>query len=270
VAELKAAPLAPIREKSAQLEEAWAVRITTMNALVDYANSVQAIVEAGKKGEDSARKLADAANGLTQSLSVVSPGASAAGGVAVDTLTFAYDQIAKARAAKNLESALVELQPAIDRIAVLLGNDLRNLDELVQIAVRAERDALADANQSELAYRHQLIATQHQLMGSIRAELGEDKKPSELTRVDELNRISQMLAQNESWNAGYERNQAIIIERGRIVREIIAETRFGFSDWASAHAGLLKAVRTKHATSAAELLSTVDRIHGLVERYRQL
>lgn len=270
VAEIKSTPFPQAAAQGAKLEEAWAARNRAMSALMEYADSVQAITSAGKQGEESAKKLATAVDGLAQSLGAASLGASAAGSLAVDTFSYAYGQIAKARAAHSLEESLAVVQPAIERIAVLFAADLKAADETVTLAIRAQRDALADANQSELAYRRQLIATQNQIMGSIRGELADNKMPTELSRVDELNRITAMLAQNDTWFAGYQRDQNAISDRGRAAHELIAATASGFTSWAAAHAGLLAAVRTKHPPSATELLAAAGRINDLVERYRKL
>jgi hypothetical protein len=270
VSELKTAPLPAVNAQARKLEDAWSARNKAMSALVDYANSLQAIALAGGKGAESAKNLADAANTLAKSLDAASLGASAAAGVAVDTFTFAYGQIAKARAARSLELSLSEIQPAIDRIAALFAVDLTALDETVTIATRAERDALADANQGELGYRRQLLATQRELMGSIRTELGENKKPSTLTNAGELERITQLLAQSDPWSAGYESEQAAIAGRGRLAHEMIGATQAAFADWATAHARLLATVRTKRVPSVDELLEATARINDLVERYRNL
>lgn len=270
VSELKTAPLPAVSEQAKKLETAWSTRNKTMSALVDYANSLQAIADAGNKGAESAKKLADAANTLTQSLGAASFGTSAAASLAVDTFSYAYGQIAKARAARSLEASLAEVQPAVERIAALFGADLTASDEIVIVAVRLKRDALATANQSELGYRRQLLATQHELMGAIQSDLAEKKTPSSLTRVEELNRVAQLLTPMESWNSKYESQQAAIAERGRLAHEIIVATQSAFADWATAHARLLVATRTKRLPSVSELMEATARINELVERYRNL
>lgn len=270
VAEMRSAKLSTAATQAKKLEEAWATRNRAMTALVEYAHSLQRIADAGRSGAASAMKLAEAANGLTQSLGAASLGASAAGALAVDTFAYAYGQIARARAAKSLDTAMSEVQPAIDRLTVLFAADLRALDETVTLAIRAQRDALEDANQNELGFRRQLTSTQRALMRSIRAELGEDRKSTEVRRVDELARVTQLLAENEAWNSGYENEQAAISQRGRLAHEIIAATQAAFADWATAHARLLVAVKSKRIPSVGELLEATARINDLVERYRYL
>ncbi|MEO7411905.1 MAG: hypothetical protein ABIZ81_00990, partial [Opitutaceae bacterium] len=259
-----------VNAQGRKLEDAWAVRNKAMSALVEYASSLQAISDAGRKGAESAKQLADAADNLTRALDVASFGTSAGARLGADTFAYAYGQIAKARAARSLEASMAEVQPAIERIAALFAVDLTALDEALMLANRAERDALADANQSEIGYHRQLVATQRELMGAIRSELGENKRPSALTRVDELNRVTQMLGQADAWNANYENQQSAIAERGRLGHEIISATQAAFADWATAHARLLATVRAKRVPSVSELMEATTRINDLVERYRSL
>lgn len=271
VAELRHTPLGHIEGSAKNLEDAWKTRDGVMSALVEYANSLQAITDAGKKGEESAKQLADAVNVLAQSLGAASLGASQGGALAVETFGFVYGQIAKARAAKSLELALREIQPAIERIATLLAADLVKLDELIQVAIMAEHDALETDNQREIGYRRQLVDSRRQLMGVVGNELKkENANITKIERTDELGRLDQLLAATDGWNTAYTAEQKTIAERGRIAREMIAATQAAFSTWAAGHARLLAAVRAKRTPSAVELAAAATRIRELVDRYRRL
>ena len=79
-----------------------------------------------------------------------------------------------------------------------------------------------------------------------------------------------MLGQTDGWNSNYDSQQAAIAERGRLAHEIVAATQAAFADWASAHARLLVATRTKRLPSVSELMEATARINELVERYRNL
>ncbi|MDB6165858.1 MAG: hypothetical protein JWQ83_998, partial [Lacunisphaera sp.] len=219
VAELKQTPLPKVAIQADNLEKAWVTRDTAMSALVAYASSLQAIVDSGKKGGESAKKLADAATTLTGSLAAANLLAGAGGTLLVDTFTYAHGQIAKARAAKSLEAALTEIQPAIERLATVLAADLKNSAEIVTLAIHAERDALAEDNQRELGYRKQLTATRGMLMSSVAADLQAGKKPAEISQADDLTRVSDLLAKSDAWNTDYEAKQAVIAARGRAAHE---------------------------------------------------
>src|SRR5947207_1258305 len=86
----------------------------------------------------------------------------------------------------SLEKALTEIQPAIERIALIMSDQMQSLDDLARAACQAQRDELRISNQSKLGYRATLTASCEKLMDKIRAELDSGRKPSEITQVDEL------------------------------------------------------------------------------------
>jgi hypothetical protein len=55
-----------------------------------------------------------------------------------------------------------------------------------------------------------------------------------------------------------------------VARQLIVETQVALQDWATAHAQLLAAVRTKRAPSIAELSAAAERIRELVQKFRNL
>ncbi|MBI2516551.1 MAG: hypothetical protein HYV95_06505 [Opitutae bacterium] len=270
VAELKRNPVDGMAAQGASLEKAWQVRTKAMSALVDYANSLQAIADSGRKGEESAQKLADAATTLVQTLGAANLAASAGASLAIDTFKFANGQIARARAAKSLEAALAEMQPAIERIAELFAADLTDLDTLVQTTIDAQRDRLERDNQSEINYRRRLLAARRSLMAKAASQLDEQVKPTALAGSDDLKRADELLAANEAWHTAYAAQQAAIAERGRLAAEMLGAAQAAFADWTAAHARLLAAVRAKRLPSMAELTAAAKRIQELVDRYRKL
>lgn len=270
VSELKRNPIEGMAAHGVTLEREWKVRAQLMSALADYAHSITAIADAGNKGAESAQKLADAATGLAQTLGAANLAASAGTTLAIDTFKFLNEQIARARAAKSLEAALAEMQPAIARIAELLAADLTALDEAMHIAIVAQQDKLASDNQAELSYRKRLVAVRQSLMGKAANELADETSPTKITIADELKRTDELLALAESWRAGYDAQQAAIAERGRLGTEMIGTTRDALGDWASAHAKLLGALRTKQTPNVSDLVDAAKRIQDLVARYRQL
>lgn len=270
VSELKRNPIEGMAAQGTALEREWKTRAKLMSALGDYAQSITAIADAGNKGGESAQKLADAANTLAQTLGAANLAASAGATLAIDTFKFVNGQIARARAAKSLDAALTEMQPAIERIAELLAADLGALDEAMQIAIVAQQDKLARDNQAELNYRKRLVAARQNLMGRAANELTEQTPPTKITVADELKRIDELLAYAEQWRAAYDTQQAAIAERGRLGGEMIATTRDALGEWAVAHAKLLAAVRTKRAPNVSDLVDAAKRIQDLVARYRQL
>jgi hypothetical protein len=105
-------------------------------------------------------------------------------------LALVYQQIAKARAAKSLEQARAEVQPAIERVTQLMREDMKKLDELVQLAAKAQGNALKIAPDmaARLGYRDQLVGRRDVLMKQVDAALQDGRKATDVTDASELKR----------------------------------------------------------------------------------
>lgn len=270
VAELKTSPQADVVALGSDLEKSWQVRTRTMSALVAYAQSLQAITSAGRKGEESARSLAAAGTTLVQTLGLAVPGAGSAGTLAVDTLTYAYGQIAKARAAKSLEAALAEMQPAVERIAEMLGQDLRDLDELAGDAHLLQRGRLMRATEGPRKFREALLASRTSLLDATAAELAGGTPAHQLSRADELKALDELIAREATGYAEFTAHAAALDARRRTITELTAAAQLALADWAAVHGKLLAAVRARTVPSADELIASAQRVQALVDRYRNL
>jgi len=270
VSELSRVDIEGASAASGDLAKAWQERERTFSALTSYANSLEAIVTAGQSGAASANALADAVSQLAKTANIIQPGAGEAGSVVTQTAVFVYEWIAKARAAASLEKALAAVQPAVERVSEIMGEDLKDIDSLVRVACRAQTDALKQKNQAGLGYREQLIETHETLMGSMNRALANGRKPSELTETGELKRVEELLAEADSWYGPLEAQLEAISDRQQVARQLVAETQSALKDWAVAHGQLLAAVRVKRLPSVAELSDAAERIRELVEKFRNL
>jgi hypothetical protein len=270
VGELERTEIAGVKEQAKNLEAAWNERNKLLTALVEYASSIQAIVDSGKSGAESVNALAASVSKLAQVANIVQPGAGAAGELITETAAFVYGHIAKARAAASLEKALTEVQPAIERIALTMAGQMQLLDDLVRTACKAQRDELRITNQAKLGYRNSLVASHESLVNKLRAELESGKKPSELTQTEELGRLNDLLTGTDSWFVPLQEQLNVIAQRECLSRQLITETRSAFADWGAAHARMLTAVRTRRIPSTVELIQAADRIRELVDRFKNL
>jgi hypothetical protein len=271
VAELGRTDLPNAKTQAQNLAAAWTERDRFFTALVAYANSLQAIVDAGQSGADAAKAVADAGGQLANAANIAMPGAGTGGEIAIQTATFVYGQIAKARAAKSLEKALADVQPAIDVVATKVGADLKDLDALVQLAAQAQTDTLKleSDTQSRLSYRKQLVSRRDELMKQVDSVVRGGGNVTDIA-TSELKRVDALLVDANAWYLPLEAQLKEIATRERVARQLIAETRVGLLDWAAAHAQLLVAVRTKRPPSVAELAENAKRIRELVQKFRSL
>ena len=269
VAELKLVNISGVKTEANNLEGAWAERNKLFSGLVQYADSLQAIVESGKKGAESAKALADSVQQLAQVANLVQPGAGPAIGVAAQTAQYVYGEIAKVRAAKSLEQALAHAQPAVEAIAAKMAMDMDDLDKLIRAADKAQRDEITTLSASDIGYRKQLLATRANLMATIQTKL-QNTAPSAITERAELDEANTLIAATDSWNESYQAQLDAINERERLSRQLVAETKTALNAWASEHAEILRAVRTKRVPSATEIVEAAKRIQDLVEQYKNL
>ncbi len=259
-----------VKASTAALETAWLERNKLFTSLVEYANSLQGIVNAGKAGAESAGTLADSVRKLASAAGIVQPGAGEAAAVVTETAQFVYEQIAKARAAASLEKALAELQPSVQRIAEKVGTDMKDIDAIIRTASKAQKNALEETFQRETEYRDQLLKSRKSLFAKLQQALKEERSPSTLSDAAELTKLDELLVFAEKACEPLNTQLAGINERERLGRQLMTEVRSGLADWAAAHTSMLTAVLTKRAPSAAELIQAAERIKKLVEKFEKL
>ena len=261
-------PQAKVEAK--KLGAAWSERNGLLSGLVEYATSLQSIVDSGKNGAESAQALAGSVQKLAQVAGLVQPGAGAAGEAVTQTAVLVYEQVAKARATASLQKALTETQPAIERIALVMADDMGKMDDLVRVALRAQIDELKIANAPQLSYRQQLLLRRDELHKTLDGGLRTNKKLSELTESSELEKLDHLLTDTASWQAPLQAQFDNLAARERLTRQLISETKTAFGDWAAAHSRMLAAVRTRRVPSAVELTQATERIRELVEKFKNL
>lgn len=269
VSEIEQVEIEGVKAQAKSLEKAWEERNRVLSALVTYSSSLVEIVEAGKKGAEAAEAVADSVSSLAMAAGIAMPGAGEAGAVVTETAKFVYDQIAKARAARALEKAMSEVQPAIERIAQKMATDMGALDDIVRTAGAAQRNHLKIANQTNLAYRASLEKKRGAMMAEMTALLERDLAPGQ-TQLDNLRTTTDLLAATETWRQEYRAQHQTIASRERLARQLIAETKAGLANWATGHGRMLAAVKLKRIPSAAEITESVTNIRNLVERYEKL
>ena len=270
VGELQRVEISGVKSNATALEAAWVERNKLFTSLVDYANSLQGIMDAGQTGAESVGALADSVKKLAAAAGIVQPGAGEAAAVITETAQFVYQQIAKARAAASLEKALSEVQPAIQRVTEKMAADMRDLDVIIRVASKAQKNAIEESFQRETEYRDQLLTSRRNLFGTLQQAIKNNRSPSTLSEAGELAKLEELLLSAEKACDPLNVQLAAINDRERLGRQLITEIRSGLADWAAAHSRMLTAVRIKRVPSAAELSQAAQRIKMLVEKFENL
>lgn len=236
----------------------WEARNKAMTALLRYAQSLDAIVAAGNAGAESAGKVADSVKGLAEAAGIAIPGSAAAVAIATDTVKFLYGQIATVRAAGQLAAALEEAQPAIERVAQLMRNDLADLAVVTQAA-----DAVQIVN----------LAAEYNKLSSDRKSILQAMKnlnPAVVADRDEYAALTGLLAALKPRYDTYQQELKAVEDRRKSALAVIDATGRALDEWAAAHADLASAVRHKRLASAQSLVSAAVELRDLVKRMRDL
>lgn len=249
-----------IRDQSAKFNEAWQQRIQGADALLAYTEAVTDLARSGAQGDASARKLADALGGLASGVGVVLPSAGTVATV-TDVAEFVYGHIAVARAAKSLDQALQSAQPAVDRLATVLSQDLQASLDILHAARRLQATALALKFNEETAYLRTLARERKTLYG---------KDP--LTPADEqrLRQIGELFAATREWREPMEQHQAELEAQYRLRIQLINATQAAVAEWAAAHRSLAAAVRENRSLNVEALVQATQEAQELARRLRTL
>jgi hypothetical protein len=249
-----------IKEESDRFGTAWRARIEGADALVAYTEAVSDIARSGTQGDASARALADALAGLASGVGVVLPPAGSVATV-TDIAAFVYGHIAAARAARSLEQALQSAQPAVDRLATVLSQDLQASLDILHAARRLQATALALKFNEETAYLKTLARERKTLYG---------KDP--LTPADEqrLRQIGELFEATREWREPMEQHQAELEAQYRLRIQLINATQAAVAEWAAAHRSLAAAVRENRGVNVEALVQATQEAQELVRRLRTL
>ena len=245
-----------------QLANDWAARIQAVDALVVYAESLRGIVKAGQEGGQAARSLASSVTALAKAAQVAMPAAGAVT-VATDTASFIYGQIALVRASRSLEEALMNAQPAVQRIATIIALELKKLDEILRLA-SADIDSARQVNhQVELGFRKALIKEQKGLYSNNPADL----KPKQKARLLEIN---ELIESTKIWYEPLQTKKEQVEKRLHAGRDLIAAAGQATGQWAAAHEQLVHAIRDNRSINTKALVQATLEVRELIKRIREL
>jgi hypothetical protein len=258
--ELHASP--DVESHARQFDAAWAARNQAMQGVVAYSDGLVGIVKATGEARASARSLADKLGALATAVNIAQPGAGAAIGVASDTAAFIWAQIALARGAESLDEALGHAQPAIDRLAEIIGRDTRDLAKIVRAMAEAERGALNKTYNTAIGYREVVEQEREKLRAKDFAGLA--KSQPELKRVEELLALVSAEVQK------YDEQKARIDAREKAGLLLVGATSDALERWAAAHRDVALSLQNRRPVNVESLTAGAVELRALVARIREL
>lgn len=240
-----------------KLDKHLAVRRLAMNAVLNYADSLAHITEAGQSGQKSADRVADSLGGLLGALKLAP-----LSGEALAVVTMAYAQVAQARAAGAFAEAVGQADPAIQAVATILTKDLEDLQGLmVQMRPTLTRRVMerSSANLALEDYRHQLERERR----LIEARLATD--PGNAGLIRQSQDITLLIGQTRDRYEPLLAEQAAVGARVDAQVALMAKTRQAVAEWAAVHADMAAAIRAGLPPNTAVLASLAVQIRKLAD-----
>jgi hypothetical protein len=245
-------------EHATQFRKAWATSDRSALALAGYAEAVAGIVKAGNEAGESARRLADAGAQLANGVGIALPAAEALE-AGVDLGAWIYKQIAVARASKSLEESLANMQPAVDRVADVIGKQLEDA-QIVLVSANQIADAkLRDRFSTETGYLIALAKERQALYQVTPLTTANAQRLEQIERVERTVAVKLEPMDTERKASAARLKQASLLITG---------ARIAVADWADAHRQMLVAVREGRTVDPRALLQSVAELRDLVNKLR--
>jgi hypothetical protein len=279
---IKAQATTAADESVKKLKVAWAATMRALDAMVAHAQSIEQIVDAGNRGAESAKQVADSVKNLVDAIKVDAlTGASATVlQLSADTVAFVYGEYTKHVSAKSLEEALDKFGPSIAKITTLVQAQIADARRLFGQQIEAQVQLLqTQAQTSEDAGRRFGNWLKHYRALDERAAqamqlliLGINNN-----NTNDITRAKAMLADIETGQkmiaprlAEYEAQMHVIRQREKVGCSILGTAENAVAAWGMAHQQLVKAVQERQPVSVESLTAAVVEIRTLIQRWREL
>jgi hypothetical protein len=256
---------------AASFHEPWQKTVTSLDAMVSYAQSIEAIVGAGNHGAESATALAGSLTTLAEKVGVPVPG-SAAVGAAVNTVAFIYGQIARAQAAHSLEEALANASPAISSIQTLVAAQVRDARSAFELATFSELQELrrTPRYQPFVEANQRLIAREGLLNIQISTMIANGGDPRLTPLQAQLEQAVTARARLAPHIQEFEARSAEVRTRERAGLAVFSATETALATWAASHENLVRAVREHRPVTMESLSEAVRDLRSLIQQWRAL
>ena len=261
---------------------AWRATTGSLDGMVEYAQSLEQIVDAGNAGADSVKQVADSVKNLADAVKVdvVTGATRKVIELSAETVAFVYGEYSKHLAAQSLEEALDKFSPSMAKITGLVEEQVADARRLFEEQIEAQVQMLEggsfDDNAAGISYGN-WIKRNRQLIGM------SDTASKEFTAAIESNRhkmveaaksrISNIKSAQEIVRPRieeYEEKLHTIRQREKVGRGVLEAARNTVGAWGTAHQRLVKSVSERKPVSVESLTAAVSEIRTLTQRWREL
>lgn len=247
-------------EPARRLVRAWALRELATNAMVEYAAALRAASDRATGGEARAKALTDRLSHLATAAGFVVPSVGALP-IASATAAMVWGQIDRARASDDLVGTVREAQGAVAIITEKLAEDHDDLSLIIDLACESmAAEIRSETGVATLA----AFRREAQDAAKVLIERGEAAMTdADRARLVEL--ASLVAATDPAWTEVSRRLAAVEQKRERC-EEIVARMGEAVRAWATAHAGVVRAIETGGGVNVDELVLSAGRLREAVRR----
>jgi predicted nucleic acid-binding protein len=258
-------------------EAAWNATMTSLDAMVEYAQSIEQIVDAGNKGAESARQVGDSVKRLVDEIKVdaVTGAGAEVVQLSIDTVAFVYGEYAKHSAAKSLEEALDAFGPSMQRISALVQAQVEDAQRLFVEQIAAQVAELesgsgygdwikrkAELSAKQQTAMQQLIAVTPPPASADPAKVAEVKTTLAQLEIAQKQIAPHLVEYNEKLKAIRQREKAGL--------SILEATENAIAAWGVTYQELAQAVKERRPVNVDSLIAAVAEARTLSQRWREL
>jgi hypothetical protein len=265
-------------QKVKDFQKAWKTTVSSLDAMITYAESIEQIVDAGNKGANSARQVADSVKKLADSVKVdaLTGAAGEVFGVAANTGAFVYGEIAKIGAANNLDDALSKADPWVVRISNMVQLQVEDAGRLFHRQIKDQVDDLKTGGEAGygdwIKLNKKIDNTQLNSLKEMEKFL--NASPMDLEKVKklqtELDEVEKTRHQIAPHILEYKTKLAEIRNRETAGLNLIRASENAIAAWGAAHQNLVWAVKERKPVSVESITMAVVQIRTLIEKWRIL
>ncbi len=282
-----------------KLSEAWDGTKKTLNAVVEYSDAIVSLADAGNNGSDAVESVATSLQALADTVGTVLP----ASGV-VDAVTevtkIVYAQIARIRTKKALKDAVEAAQPAVEKIAELIKQNLDNLNTInLQAGEKLEVD-LQDSHKNVVEYYEALIERDNNIVRELTSiTINENLRYLKDLRADSevmLSGIDLTTSTADTLAQKIEQRRKFLLEESKDIKKeasryqseyetylkkrleikalarsgsiLIKRSKVAIDTWAKTHAKLKRTLEKKQSFNVREFAAVVQDIYEAYEAYK--
>lgn len=241
-------------------EGAWFARVTAAQGVVAYSYAIVDLIAASKESTETVNKVGDALSGLATAVNI--PLTAPVVGMAGDLARFVIDRIAIVRASKQLEEAVAQAQPAIDRITEQL---VIEADRQLKPILKAAYDNMISGIKSQYEEDDNFAAAFSKKQVKLRVAALSD--PAKVAQLHEYDKV-QMTVSARLKERDQKIDQSAAAYRSRL--QLVNALSTATTAWAAAHRDLTGSIKEKRKVNTAELQETIIDLKELIKKVRAL